>query len=129
MNKLFIIGNLTKDPEMRTLQSGDKMCSFTVAVNRRVKGEDKPDFFNVTAFRQTAENCVKYLAKGRKVAVTGPVSVRTYTGGDGNVRASLDVTASEVEFLSPKGEQDYQKTEKTAPVMQAVEMSDEDLPF
>lgn len=104
MNKLTIIGNLTRDPELRVTSQGINVCTFTVAVNRRNRREGQPeaDFFKVTAWRQLAENCGKYLAKGRKVCVVGPVSVSTYQANDGTTRASLDVTAEDVEFLSPK---------------------------
>ena len=98
MNKLTIIGNLTKDPELRTTASGVSVCNFTVAVNRR-KGEGA-DFFSVSAWRERGEVCAKYLAKGRKVCVIGPVSARAYTANDGTSRAQLEVTADEVEFLS-----------------------------
>lgn len=74
------------------------MCSFTVAVNKK-KGEDA-DFFRVSAWRELGENCNKWLRKGRKVCVIGPVSVSTYQGNDGATRASLEVTAQDVEFLS-----------------------------
>ncbi len=109
MNKLFIVGNLTRDPELRTTSAGISVCSFTVAVNRRrpsnaAAGQPEADFFRVSAWRQLGENCQKYLAKGRKVAVVGAVSVQTYQGNDGTTRASLEVTADDVEFLSPKGE-------------------------
>lgn len=107
MNKLTIIGNLTRDPVMRTTTSGQNVCSFTVAVNRRkTQNNQNPeaDFFNVSAWNQQAENCAKYLAKGRKVAVVGPVSVRTYQGNDGKTYAQMDVMANEVEFLTPKSE-------------------------
>ena len=108
MNKLFITGNLTRDPELRSTRDGTPVCSFTVAVNRRQKGAEAgkqdADFFHVTAWREMGETCGKYLAKGRKVAVTGSVSVSTYTGSDGTTRASMDVRADQVEFLSPKGE-------------------------
>ena len=108
MNKVFIVGNLTRDPELRSTRDGIPVCSFTVAVNRRQRnaeaGQPEADFFRVTAWRGLGENCSKYLAKGRKVAVTGAVSVSTYTGNDGNFRASLVVTADDVEFLTPRGE-------------------------
>ena len=82
MNKLTIIGNLTRDPELRTTASGVNVCSFTVAVNRRNRrddqnGQPEADFFRVTAWRQLADICSKYLAKGRKVCVVGAVSVHT----------------------------------------------------
>ena len=110
MNKVFLIGNLTHDPELRTLPSGDSVCNFSIAVNRRRRsnaeaGQPEADFFRVSAWRQLGENCAKYLAKGRKVNVIGSVSCRTYVGSDGQTRASLEVQADDVEFLTPKGEQ------------------------
>ena len=77
-----------------------------MAVNRRrtQDGQPEADFFRVTAWRGLAETCGKYLDKGRKVCVVGPVSVNTYTGNDGQTRASMEVTAEDVEFLSAKGE-------------------------
>ena len=107
MNKLTIIGNLTRDPVTRTTQSGVNVCSFTVAVNRRGKkqnGQQEADYFNVSAWNQLAETCQTYLAKGRKVAVVGPVSVHTYQGSDGKTYAQMDVMANDVEFLTPKSE-------------------------
>ena len=109
MNKLTIIGNLTRDPELRTTSAGVNVCDFTVAVNRRQRrdaqnGQPEADFFRVSAWRERGELCAKYLAKGRKVCVVGPVSVRTYTGNDGTTRASLEVTADEVEFLSSRND-------------------------
>lgn len=132
MNRLTIIGNLTRDPELRTLNSGVNVCTFTVAVNRRRKTEGQPeaDFFRVSAWRALGENCEKYLAKGRKVAVTGPVTVQTYQANDGTARASLEVTADDVEFLSSRNEQ---PAEEQAPAelteLGAVVVGDEDMPF
>lgn len=108
MNKVFLIGNLTRDPELRTTQSGTEVCSFTIAVNRRKtqdSNQPEADYFRISAWRQLAEICQKYLAKGRKVAVTGRVSASAYTANDGTVRASLEVQADDVEFLTPKSEQ------------------------
>ena len=110
MNKVFLIGNLTRDPELRTTQTGVSVCSFTIAVNRRrpsnaEAGQPEADFFRVTAWRQLGEICAKYLAKGRKVSVVGSVSASAYTGNDGQARASLEVQADDVEFLTPKSEQ------------------------
>lgn len=115
MNKLTIIGNLTKDPALRTTPQGLSVCDFTVAVNRRGKGENEADFFRVTVWRQLAEICAKYLAKGRKVCVVGAVSARTYQTNDGQTRVSMEVTADDVEFLSPRDmEQAYVQQERTA---------------
>ena len=110
MNKVFLIGNLTRDPEMRTTQSGVNLCSFTIAVNRRRSnnaeaGQPEADFFRITAWRQLGDICGRYLAKGRKVAVTGTVSASAYVGQDGQARASLEVQADDVEFLTPRSEQ------------------------
>ena len=106
MNKLTIIGNLTNEPELRTTPNGKSVCGFTVAVNRRRKVENQPeaDFFRVSAWNALGENCVKYLTKGRKVAVTGSVSVRTYDTQQGEHRASMEVMADDVEFISPRAD-------------------------
>ena len=108
MNQLTIIGNLTKDPELRTTAAGVNVCDFTVAVNRRQRresqaGQPEADFFRVSAWRQLGESCAKFLTKGRKVCVVGPVSVRTYQAQDGTTRANLEVTAQDVEFLNNSG--------------------------
>ena len=139
MNKLTIIGNLTRDPELRTTSTGLNVCTFTVAVNRRRSGnsnQPEADFFRVSAWRQLGDNCQRYLAKGRKVAVVGAVSVSTYTGNDGNTRASLEVTADDVEFLSSRNEDaGYApaapaQSIPAAPAMNGFEeVDDEDLPF
>ena len=110
MNKLTIIGNLTRDPELRTTSAGVNVCDFTVAVNRRNRnrdaqnGQPEADFFRVSAWRERGELCAKYLAKGRKVCVVGSVSMHTYTGNDGATRASLEVNADDVEFLSSRND-------------------------
>lgn len=109
MNKVFLIGNLTKDPEMRSTQSGVAVCNFTIAINRRFRnpqtGQQETDFLNIIAWRQLAELCSKYLAKGRKVAVTGSIQTRTYEAKDGNKRTAWDIVADEVEFLTPQNQQ------------------------
>ncbi len=102
MNKTIIIGNLTSDPVERTTPQGVSLCTFTVAVNRRGGGEQRTTFYNVTAWRQLGASCAQYLAKGRKVCVIGEVDARTYTGKDGKPHCSLELTADEVEFLSPR---------------------------
>lgn len=104
MNRLIIIGNLTRDPELRTTTTWKDVCSFTVAVNRRNKREGEPDadFFKVTAWNERGKLCKQYLSKGKKVSVVGSVSVNLYTKQDGTAAASLEVNAEDVEFLSPK---------------------------
>ena len=135
MNKLTIIGNLTHSPELKTVNGGISVCTFTVAVNRRRREGQEPetDFFRVTAWRQLGENCAKYLDKGRKVAVVGTISTRAYQGKDGSPRASLELTADDVEFLSPKSEQTNEANAVTcqpAAPSGYVEVTGEDeLPF
>ena len=131
MNKLTIIGNLTKDPELRTTATGLSVCTFTVAVNRRNRNdsEDQADFFRVTAWRELGETCAKWLIKGRKVAVVGPVSVSIYTGQDGKTYANLEVMAQDVEFLTPR-DQTAQEAPKAAPQQGGFTQVDTDeLPF
>lgn len=109
MNKITLIGNLTRDPEVRSTSTGVTVCSFTIAVNRRFAsqgGEKQTDFFRINAWRQLGDTCSRYLAKGRKVAVVGELQARTYQAADGSTRMSLDVSADEVEFLSPRGGED-----------------------
>jgi len=138
MNKIFIVGNLTRDPELRSTRDGIAVCSFTVAVNRRQKqqaGQPDADFFRVTAWRGLGENCARYLAKGRKVAVTGSVAVSTYTGSDGTTRASMDVNADDVEFLTPRDSVEHAPgtvgaiEQQQRAAQQFVQVNDDDLPF
>ena len=103
MNNLTIIGNLTKDPELRTTTGGISVCNFTVAVNSRRNEKQETQFFRVSAWRGLGENCAKFLAKGKKVCVVGPVEVRTYES-NGETKATMEVTANDVEFLSSKNE-------------------------
>lgn len=104
MNKAFLVGNLTKDPELRATSGGIPVCSFSIAINRRFKnavGEQETDFINITAWRQLGELCAKYLSKGKKVCVVGSIQTRTYEAQDGSKRHAFEVVADEVEFLSP----------------------------
>lgn len=119
MNKLTIIGNLTRDPELRTTPSGINVCTFPVAVNKRNKkdGEDEADFFRVSAWRGLADICGKYLAKGRKVAVVGSVSINTWEK-NGKHGASMEVNADDVEFLSQRAEQTQIDTQSGMQVVQ-----------
>ena len=130
MNKLIIIGNLCNNPELRSTSSGVSVCTFTVAVNRKKTkdGQQEADYFNVTAWRERGETCAKYLSKGKKVSVVGPVSVRTWES-NGKHGASLEVTADEVEFLTPRteGQPAQQRQVDQQTQMEVVET--DDLPF
>ena len=139
MNKITLIGNLTHDPEVRSTPSGVTVCTFTIAVNRRFAsqgGERQTDFFRINAWRQLGDTCARYLSKGRKVAVIGELQARTYDAKDGTTRMSLDVSADEVEFLTPKSADDA-GSGYSAPRPQAnaqdlagfTDINSDDLPF
>lgn len=132
MQKLTIIGNLTNDPEMRTTQTGKNVCSFTVAVNRRKTPNNQnpgADYFRVSAWEQRGEVCAKYLSKGKKVCVVGTVQVRAYTNSKGDPVGQMEVTADDIEFLSPAGQpaQEPPRDEQTG--YEQVHMDESDLPF
>ena len=142
MNKAFFIGNLTRDPESRTVNMGAdqvQVCSFTIAVNRRRRsnaeaGQPEADFVRVTAWRGLGDTCARYLAKGRKVAVSGSVSASAYIAKDGTARANIELQADDVEFLTPKGEQGEAAPAAPAAMSAApaggyVQVDDEELPF
>lgn len=125
MNKMTIIGNLTRDPELRTTPQGVSVCDFTVAVNRRGKEQPVTDYFRVTAWRQLGENCAKYLAQGRKVYVAGPLTARTYQSKDGATKIELGITAEDVEFLT--GREDKPVAHAPSTFMQVD--ADDEMPF
>lgn len=134
MNKLFIVGNLTRDPETRITQNGKNVCTFTVAVNRRhstVNNQQDADFFRVSAWDKLGDLCQQYLVKGRKVSVVGHVSTTAYKNSNGEAQASMNVFAEDVEFLSPKQEQQVEHNTANAvkPQNKFVEVIDEELPF
>ena len=114
MNKAMIIGNLTRDPELRTTASGISVCKFSVAVTRPFNREET-DFIPVVVWRALAENCGKYLAKGRKVAVAGRIQTGSYEDKDGNRRYTTEVIADDVEFLTPRGEGGGQRSQDAPP--------------
>lgn len=129
MNRIFLIGNLTKDPETRTTPNGKTVCNFDIAVNDR---QGNATYFRISAWSQLGEICQKYLSKGKKVSVVGPVSARAYTDRNGKANASIEVTANDVEFLSRiDNEAAYQHQERQAiqneSTMQPVQT--EELPF
>jgi single-strand DNA-binding protein len=103
MNKCFLIGNLTKDPELKTTTTGTSVCNFTVAVTRRFsnqQGEREADFLPVVVWRAQAENCAKYLRKGSQVAVAGSIQTRSYDAQDGTRRYVTEIVGDEVKFLN-----------------------------
>lgn len=127
MNKVILIGNLTKDPEVRTTNNGTYVTTFSIAVNRKYKAQDGSqitDFFDIVAWRQLAELCGKYLEKGRKVGIVGELQTRSYESKDGTKRYVTEIVASEVEFLTPKG-----SVQGTVDAEGFTDVDDQDLPF
>lgn len=107
MNKVFLIGNLGADPELRSTGSGISVCTFRIGVSRRFKdanGESQTDWINIVAWRQLGELCARYLSKGRKVAVSGSLQSRSYEDKTGAKRVAYEVVAEDVEFLTPRSE-------------------------
>lgn len=118
MNKVFLIGNLTRDPELTETSSGTQICRFGMAVNRQYTssdGERETDFFNVTAWRGTAENIARYCRKGHKVAVLGSVQIRSYEDRDGVKRTAVDIVAQDVEFLTQRARDDDGQYDEPTP--------------
>ncbi len=127
MNKVFLIGNLTRDPELQTTKSGAKVCKFSIAVQRTYNSRDgkrEVDFLNVVAWGPQGENCAKYLKKGSKTAIVGSIQTSSYTAQDGTKRNATDIKADEVQFLAAKfeGNKDDAEFDELSPI-------DEDLPF
>ena len=136
MNKVYLIGNLTRDPEISTTTSGISVCRMSIAVGRRfanAEGGRDTDFFNITAWRGTAENCAKFLKKGNKIAVSGSIQTRNYEKQDGTKGFSIDIVADEVEFLSSKNDGSADEggavVGGSAPVSDLQPIDDDNLPF
>lgn len=140
MNKAIIVGNLTRDPELRVTSSGVSVCSFTVAVQRRFAnqaGERQADFIPVVTWRALADNCGKFLVKGKKVGVVGAITTRNYDAADGTKRYVTEIVADEVEFLSPSqqgmqgSKTDAVPSDADAPAENDsfTAIDDDDLPF
>lgn len=132
MNKVFLIGNLANDPEYHVTANGTAVCRFALAVNRRFKnanGQRVADFHRIVAWRTTAENCRKYLAKGKKVAVVGELQNSSYTAQDGSKRVVTDVIADEVEFLSANQQAAASHRDDDMGGFEPVDVDDEELPF
>lgn len=133
MNKVFLIGNLTRDPETTTTTNGHTICKFGIAVQRpfaNASGEREADFFNIVTWRGLAETCSRWLEKGKKVAISGSIQVRNYEAQDGSKRTAFEIQAEDVEFLTPKGDtQDKPASQKKEKVQDLEPMDDDTLPF
>ena len=143
MNKAILIGNLVADPELRRTASDLPVCTFRIAVQRRFanqQGVREADFFNIVAWRQTAELCAKFLTKGRKVGVIGAIQNRSYDAQDGTKRYITEVVADEVEFIggNPNGSSQYNPGDVPPPPEPSssytsntgfTQVDDDELPF
>lgn len=134
MNKVYLIGNLTRDPELTQTTGGISVCRMSIAVGRRfsnAEGTRDTDFFNITAWRGTADNCAKFLKKGNKIAVSGSIQTRTYEKQDGTKGFSVDIVADEVEFLSSRNDngEGGMAVDNSAPVSDLQPIDDDTLPF
>ena len=126
MNKVFLIGNLTRDPELSSTSGGIKYCRFTLAVSRSYTrdGKRETDFLPVIVWRAPADNCARYLKKGSRAAVSGSIQIRTFDAQDGTRRSVTEIVADEVQFLSTKNDDDRGDVD-----FDDLKPIDEDLPF
>ena len=129
-----IVGRLGRDPEMRYTPSGIPVTSFSVAVSRKWKGQDgelheKTTWFRVTAWRRLAELCNQYLSKGRMVLIEGEVDATAWTGQDGEPRATLEITAQNVRFLSSRSEETSGEFGEGTTLKEGPGVPEEELPF
>ena len=131
MNKVILIGNLTKDPELSTTNSGINYCRFTLAVPKRFAqaGERDAEFINIVVWRVQADNCHKYLKKGSKACVVGSLQTRSYDAQDGSKRYVTEVVAEEVEFLSTKSNLDGATSASGSDASELQPIEDDTLPF
>lgn len=137
LNRVVLIGRLTRDPELRFTQSGIAVASFTLAVDRNFKnaaGERETDFIDIVVWRAQAENCANYLSKGKLAAVDGSLRIRSYEAQDGQKRRVAEVVADNVRFLSPKGDGGTFSSapmEESSPFGGGMDemVGDDDLPF
>ena len=153
INRVVLTGNLTRDPELRSTASGTSVCSLRVACNTRRKNqstgewEDKPNFFDVTVWGAQGENCARFLAKGRPVALDGRLEWREWQDKEGNNRQSIEIIADAVQFLGgrdegqgggggftprsdvPVNQSDFQQQPVAAPAGNGRSAADDDIPF
>lgn len=132
LNRIVLIGRLTKDPELRYTPNGKAVAGFTLAVDRAFRnqqGEKEADFINIVVWGTQAENSANFLSKGKLAAVDGRLQIRSYDGQDGQKRWITEVVADNVKFLSPKegGQGNFQG--RANDLGSDVNFSDEDIPF
>jgi single-strand DNA-binding protein len=141
INSVVLVGNLTKDPELRHTPSGMAVCSLRLAVNTRRKDQatgewgEKPNFFDITVWGQQGENCAQYLAKGRPVAIDGRLDWREWETQEGAKREAVEIVADSVQFLGARGDTEGSPQYVPAGAAQAADAdftpsaADDDIPF
>jgi len=147
INRVVLVGNLTRDPELRHTTGGTAVCSLRLAVNSRRKDQsgqwvDKPNYFDVTVWGQQGESCAQYLAKGRPVAVDGRLDWREWDAQDGQKRQAVEIVADSVQFLGGRGDdqggfapqggggnQYVPASASSAPADDFAPAADDDIPF
>ena len=137
MNKIFLIGRLTKNPELKFTSGGTAICNFTLAVDRTFtnqSGEREADFIPIVVWNKAGENCAKYLSKGRQTAVEGRLLIRSFEGSDGQRRWATEVVADNVEFLSSGQSNGNAKPQQNTnsgfdDMANEINFDDDDIPF
>lgn len=139
VNRVVLVGNLTRDPELRHTPSGVPVCSLRIAVNSRRKDEsgqwvEKPNYFSITVWGQQGENCAQYLSKGRPVAVDGRLDWREYQAQDGTKREAVEIVADSVQFLGARGDAEQGERQFVPAGAEAsgdfpTSAADDDIPF
>jgi single-strand DNA-binding protein len=102
-NSLTLVGNLTRDPEIRYVANGNAVCKFAIAVNRKQKAKDEVMFVNIVAWERLGEVCNQYLSKGDPVLIHGRLSIRDYVAKDGSKQKAVECVATEMQMLGTKG--------------------------
>ncbi len=134
INRVVLVGNLTRDPEMKHLPSGTALCSLRIAVNTRRKDEsgqwtDKPNYFDVSVWGNQGESCAQYLAKGRPVAIDGRLEWREWEATDGSgKRQAVEIVADNVQFLGGRNDGDGGGGGQFVPAGAATQSSSADFP-
>jgi len=140
INRVVLVGNLTRDPELRHTPSGTAVCSLRLAVNSRRKDQsgqwvEKPNYFDITVWGQQGENCAQYLAKGRPVAIDGRLEWREWEAQDGTKRQAVEIIADTVQFLGGRTDSTGEPANQFVPAGAASGAdadfggSDDDIPF
>ena len=138
-NKIILVGNLGRDPELRYTAQGTPVCSFSLATNERRKDrngemQDHTTWFRVTLWNRQAETASQYLQKGRQVYIEGRLRVEEYVDRDGKPRQSLEVTATDMQFIGSRGDEQFSERAASAsaagsPSESPGDLSDDDIPF